>query len=352
MRMKRAGSRKISSAIMIAWLTAAVWTTPAFADAVSPDLLRVEPLQSFNLHPVYVPFMQVLPMSPRLQTGGRTQLSVLGSYGNNFFLDPVDGGSSQVDADLDSEAFCTGILLNRGIGNRFEINAMVYGSFHYGGFMDSLIEGYHGLFGFPNAGRELRDQGRTRFFLENTGGTVLDEEGSLGSAALTVEPRYQLRKEAAWMGGAWDLAAGLPVKLPLTLGRHGLDGTGIDAGVRLFAGCAWRRFNTSGAIGLTYLSRPEFAAADRFSPVVVPFFFSAGWQAGSRLVLLCTVQGSTSPFSLDYDRTDCFNAVVNIGARINCGSAGSIQLSFSEEFFTFAATDIGFNLGWSTYFGI
>ncbi|MGC9312014.1 MAG: DUF3187 family protein [Sediminispirochaetaceae bacterium] len=349
--MRRAGLKKISSAIVIAWLTAAAWTTPAIADEVSPDLIRGEPLQSFNLHPVYMPFMQVLPMSPRLQTGGRMQLSVLGSYGNNFFLDPVDGGSSQVDADLDSEAFCTGILLTAGFGNRFEINAMVYGSYHYGGFLDSVIEGYHGVFGFPNAGRELRDRGRTRFFLENSGGTVLDEDGSLGSAALTVEPRYQLRKEAVWMGGVWDLAAGFPVKLPLTLGRHGLDGTGIDAGVRLFAGCALRRFNVAGAIGLMYLSMPEFAGDDHFSPVVVPFFFSAGWQAGRRLVLLSTVQGSTSPFSLDYDRTDRFTAVVNVGARIRCGSQGSVQLSFSEEFFTFAATDIGFNIGWSTYFG-
>jgi hypothetical protein len=67
--------------------------------------------------------MQVLPMSPRLQTGGRIQLSVLGSYGNN-------------------------------------------------------IEGYHGLFGFPNAGRELRDRGRPRFFLENTSGIMLDEEAA------------------------------------------------------------------------------------------------------------------------------------------------------------------------------
>ncbi|MDY7027587.1 MAG: hypothetical protein SVR04_04745 [Spirochaetota bacterium] len=153
------------------------------------------------------------------------------------------------------------------------------------------------------------------------------------------------------MGGVWDLAAGLPVKLPLTLGRHDLNGTGIDAGARLFAGCALGRFNISGAIGLIYLSRPQFAADDRFSPVAVPFFFSAGWQAGSRLVLLCTVQGSTSPFSLDYDRTDRYTAVVNVGARIRCGSKGSIQLSFSEEFFTFAATDIGFNIGWSTCFG-
>jgi len=345
--MKRAGSRR-RSAVVIAWLTAAVWTFPVLADAVSPDHLRTEPLQAFNLHPVYMPCMQLLPMSPRLQPGGIVQWSVLASYGNNFFLDPVDGGSSLVDADLDSEALSTGIQLKWGIGNRFEFDAMLYGSVHYGGFLDSPIEGYHRLFGFPNAGRELRGQGRTCFFLENNGGIVLDEEGSRGSAALSVEPRYQLRKNAVWMGGTWDLAAGLPVKLPLTIKKHDLDGTGIDAGVRLFAGYALRRVSLSASIGLIYLSRPEFTADDQFSPVAVPFFFSAGWQAGSRLVLLCTVQGTTSPFSLDYDRTDRFTAVVNVGARIRYGSKGALQMSFSEEFLTFASTDIGFNVGWST----
>ncbi len=352
MRINKAGSIKLVSAVSAVWLTAAVLTAPVHADTRSTEPIQIEPLQSFNLHPVYMPCIQLLPMSARLQPDRRIRLSVLESYGNNFFLDPVDGGSSQVAVDLDSEASCTGIILNWGIGNRSEIDAMVYGSYHYGGFLDSVIEGYHGLFGFPNAGRELREQGKTRFFLENSGGVVLDDEGSRGSAALTVEARYQLRKEADWLGGVWDLAAGLPVKLPLTVGLHDLDGTGADAGVRMFAGYALQNVNMSASIGLMYLSRPSFTADDQFSQVAVPFFFSAGWRAGRRLLLLCTVQGSTSPFSLGYDRTDRFTAVVNVGGRMQCGSKGSLQLSFSEEFFTFASSDIGFTIGWSTQFEI
>ena len=313
----------------------------------------VEPLQAFNMHPLYASFIQTLPLSPRVLPAGMIKISLLESYGNNFFLDPENGGSSSVDADLDSEVSYTGFLLQWGAGRRLELDTMIITAFHYGGFLDPLIGGFHALFGFPNAGRELRGDNLTSFYLRNDSGIVLDVDGGvLGTAACVFESRYSFLEKIMKSGSVWDISAGAFVKIPVSASEHPLGDAGIDGGLRFCGGYSRGRYSFSGSAGIIFLSTPDYLEDSGFFPIIFPFHASAAWMLNERITLQCTMQGSTSPFDLGYQRTDNFTAILNSGIRVKMGTGNSLQISFSEEFFNFAATDIGFNIGWSCSRGI
>jgi hypothetical protein len=98
------------------------------------------------------------------------------------------------------------------------------------------------------------------------------------------------------------------------------------------------------------MARPAFLQEEHFTGILIPFDLTIGRSiapgSGRNLSILATISGSTSPFRLGYRRTDSFSATANIGGRIAVSSRDTFQLSFTQEFFTFAATDIGFHLGW------
>jgi len=312
---------------------------------------ELEPLKAFNLHPLYIPFIQLLPQPAATLSSGGFGISILESYGNNFFIDPEDGGSSDVDADLDSEASYTGISFKYGLTPRIELDALLYSIYHFGGIMDPLISSYHGLFGFPNGGRELRDEGLLRFYLKNKTGTVLDEDDKVTAyTAGSFELRYAVLKHIHAAGGNWDLSGGMILKFPITRSDYPIEDGGLDGGLRIYAGYCRNRILLAGSTGFILLSSPEYLSEEFFIPWIIPFDLSAVYPCTDRLDLQLTIQGSTSPFDLGYYRTDRFTAVINIGASVHTDGYGDFAFSFTEEFFTFAATDIGLHFGWNKNF--
>ncbi|MFO7730440.1 MAG: DUF3187 family protein [Spirochaetia bacterium] len=308
-----------------------------------PLSLSAEPLRSHNLHPLYAPFIQLQPMSALISSPRTTELSLLHSYGNNFFLDTEDGGNSEITADLDSEAAYTSIHAQYGLTERLELNLNLTAISHFPGIMDGFLQWYHGVFGFPNADRELRPDYRLSFYLENSKGVIIDEYTPLiALSALQIEARMQL-----YRGTNIDAAVGTAVKLPILLTRHPLNSGGFDGAVRFFAGYRLAPLEFEASIGSAYLSKPAFVRESEFSRIIFPFFFSTEWQLQPRVSALVTINGTSSPFKTGYRRADNFSAVANFGGSFIIDSQNSIQLSMSQEFLTFAATDVAVHFRWT-----
>src|SRR6056297_3587381 len=158
------------------------------AALLGPLSLPAEPLRSHNLHPLYTPFIQLQPLSAEIRPTRTTELSILQSYGNNFFLDTEEGGNSEITADLDSEAAYTSIRAQYGLSERLELNLAFTATSHFPGITDGFLQWYHSVFNFPNADRELRPDYRLSLYLENSKGVIIDEHTPLiALSALQVE---------------------------------------------------------------------------------------------------------------------------------------------------------------------
>jgi len=313
------------------------------AALLAPLSLPAEPLRSHNLHPLYTPFIQLQPMDAAIRATGTREFSFLQSYGNNFFLDTEEGGDSEITTDLDSEAAYASISAQYGLSEGLELNLSLTAVSHFPGIMDGFLQWYHGAFGFPNADRELRPDYRLSFYLENSKGVIIDEYAPLMAlTALQVEARMQL-----YRGTNLDTALGTAVKLPIKLTRHPLNSGGFDGAVRFFAGYRLPPLEFAASIGSAYVSRPDFLRESEFSHLIFPFFFSTEWELQPHISALVTISGTSSPFKTGYRRADNFSAVANLGGGFSIDSQNHLQLSLSQEFFTFAATDVAIHFEWT-----
>jgi hypothetical protein len=264
------------------------------------------------------------------------------SYGNNYFFDPPDGGNAGVSVILDSEASYTTMGITWGIHERAEVNASIQGVAHYPGFLDPALEAYHAFFGFPNAARGSRPQNDIRFFIENRDGIVIDEsEPIVDMTALTLEPRIELLEN---VDGSFMLGLGAALKLPLAAPSIVLTSGRADIALRLFADYTWPTASLSATLGAGYLSQPPYIPEDRFVPWILPFSVSFEWMATDTLSVITTISGNTSPFRLGYERTDRFTAIATMGGAIALREELKLHAGLSEEFFTFAATDVAVHL--------
>ena len=308
-----------------------------------PAAAGADPLHSHNLHPLYAPLIQFQARSAAIRPPNSLELTFLQSYGNNFFLDTAEGGDSDIVAELDSEAASATIAAQWGLVPQIELNVSVTAAAHFPGVLDGFLQWYHGLFGFPNADRELRPDSQLYFYLENSSEVILDERRSLFTlSALQIEPRWLLYSESDTR-----LSVGTPLKLPLRLTEHPLGNGGVDAALRFYFDYDLPPVYFSASLGAAYLSRPAYLPANTFAPLVFPFFLSSEWALRPNNSALLTVSGTTSPFRTGYKRADKFSSTLNFGGRFSLGAADTLQLSMSQEFITFAATDVSLHFEWA-----
>ncbi len=343
----RAGLTKVTSPRRtLAAAVFAVLATAAAAQQPAEDGARSRspqgPLPAHNLHPLYTPFIQLQPH--RAETAGVNAICVFvyQSYGNNYFFDPAEGGEDNVVAILDGEASYTTMGITWGIHDRAEVNASIQAVAHYPGFLDASLEAYHDFFGFPNAARGSRPQNDIRFYFETSDGVVLDDsEPIVDMTALTLEPRLELLEGA---DGAFMLGLGAALKLPIAAPSIVLTNGGTDIALRVFADYTWPTASLSATAGVGYLSQPPYIPEDRFVPWILPFSVSFEWMATDTLSVITTMSGNTSPFRLGYERSDRFTAIATMGGAIALSERLELHAGLSEEFFTFAATDVAVHL--------
>ena len=122
------------------------------------------PFYRKNFYLAHLPVYTFPGMSPRSGKSGESYLTIATTCVNEF-----------VAYDLETEALdYESTILEGGYRYRISDELMVTADIrlisYYGGVFDPVIERFHSLFGFPNAGRELFDQNRLIIDLDNLDG--------------------------------------------------------------------------------------------------------------------------------------------------------------------------------------
>jgi hypothetical protein len=317
-------------------------------------------LSGLNTHPLFLASAQPGFRSSAVLPEGEGLLTLNLSTGNNFIVEELQSNGTTINLELDSEAaaaLVSAALVSAafGTGHGIELNIDLQASVQYGGFMDPLIQGFHGLFGFPDGSRDLREQNQARFVMFYGGERILDSEGIVPlSLHLAVEPRISLFQFYGHEDREFSGALGLWGAVPLTPGSHPLHHSGgigaLQGGLRFYLAGRTESFDLGLSAGAVSAAKPAFLDDELFSPLLLVCDASAAWKAGRGVRLEAVIRGSSSPFSIGYRRTDNLSAVIELGGTMELGKDAVLRFGCIEEFFTFAASDIGFFIGWKKAF--
>ncbi|POR05616.1 hypothetical protein AU468_00105 [Alkalispirochaeta sphaeroplastigenens] len=334
-------------------LPSAAAESPRVVPGESPDVraeMLLAPLVGRNMHPLFLALPPLPARRSALLAAGESEISSAVHWGNNFTMEELQSDRTTVNLELDSEALYSGIAWARGLPGRREVHLGFDISWHFGGAMDPHISNFHHFFGFPDGSREIRSHYQCRMVVFQEDERILDERGPLHPLLhLSGEIRQSLVSHRPLGTGVAHLSLGIVGAQPLPVGEreHPLSSNRPSGAIRLYGGYQRGLWTTEFSTGVAAVSRPAYLTSSQFHPFIVPFDATLGRILGQRASLVVTVSGSTSPFRLGYDRTDRHSATVNVGTRLTLSERDVLQLSFTEEFFTFAATDIGFHLGWN-----
>lgn len=308
--------------------------------AEGSELAITAPPVSGNLYPLYITGPQIVPASALLLSPGTTLLSSSLSYGNSFIVEELRSDGSTINLELDSEAYLLRFKAAFGITDRFELGTELQSSGQYGGFLDPIISGFHHIFGLPDGSRDFRDYNRSRFIIYQGDETLLDLSGPIDPALfVTLEAKLALIK--GWNSAlTLSLWTGMPlIPAPREL-RRVAKTEGMAAAPRILTAVRWGALSFQLGTGLFFQGGDLSFLGE----------LSAAWDAESPFTPVIGISGRSSPYNFGYQLSDAFSATINIGTFIEFLDLGRLQLTFTEEFFTFAAADIGFHIAWSKLF--
>lgn len=298
------------------------------------------PLKTQNAFLPHVFFLQPSSQSARLRPTGEIWLHVAESYANTCVAGILyEDGLEQIIGTVDSEAAYTEIGLTWTAHPRLGVAVRVLHVAHFGGFLDHAIDGFHRAVGIDRGSRSRLPCRQVAMWMPSPNASTFRVDGPLsGLQSATIDLLVPI---ASIENGATAFSVEHSLKMPLV--RSGFRRSGPDFLSRALVHVQALGVAVDAAAGVAYLSKPDAAPPSGFSSWVVPFEISAEYTTPRNLHPTLTIAGMGSPYALGWPRTDRFHARLSLGASVFAAPGLVVQLSVSEEFFTFAATDVAFN---------
>lgn len=185
---------------------------------------------------------------------GRTEMRMQVALASNY----ADRENSRERVILDGETTRFTLAARYGLLPRMEIGIKIPYISHSGGFLDGFLEGYHGLFGFPNGGRDQAPKNRLRYRYRYDGVDKIriDSSGSgIGDLQLTTAfPLFEEKNQGMTLNAALKLPTGDSDQLrgsgstDLSLWLHERIGGAFAAGSWTSYGSAGILFMTAGKV--------------------------------------------------------------------------------------------------------
>ncbi len=327
--------------ILIILLLSAV-TLTAFEHNPAQVSKNKGPLANTNLYPFYLGLMNLHPARARLLDTGESELIIANNYANTFNWDR-DGVADGFQFDMDVENTVFKLDFSIGATRWLELGVEAAYFYQYGGIFDPVIQGFHETFGFANGGRGNVEDNLFNITIRNDKGTwieLTETYGGLGDLALKAKLKIVSNHEKRFY-----LALQPAVKIPVADSEKLLSNGELDYGVNLLVEKAGYNYAFYVNIGWIHFGQPENLDIFDFSPDVFNYMFCWEWMIRGGWSVLIQADGNTSPYVSGHKRLDNHSANVLIGFKVELSDSVMLQVSFSEEFFTFATTDIALQTG-------
>src|SRR5688572_2965393 len=196
------------------------------------------------------------PMGAALPPAGRTELRVDVDWGNDFGLQAESGGRpDNLLFFVDGEHRTFAATVRRGLRGGWAVGARLPVHWRGGGWLDTVIDPFHDLFGFPDSGRSFYDRGRLRVEGRRTDGEALAWTGGEGTGLGALE--LEMAKEVAVSDdGGPAIAVVARALLPTSTGAFREAGRGAGAQAVL-SQTLGRAFDLHAGAGATVLGPRE-----------------------------------------------------------------------------------------------
>ena len=265
------------------------------------------------------------PLPARVPAGGRTDLRLDGDWGNDFGIEADPGGRLEnLVFFVDGEHRTAALTVRHGFGRGWAAGLRVPVHWRGGGTLDSVIDPFHEIFGFPDSGRPLYDRNRLRVAGRTPEGLPFVWMGGAGTGLGSLEAEVVKSVRGGEDGGPAVAFAGR-VQVPV----GGMFGQASGAGAQvLVAQPLGGSFDVHGGFGASALSPATRDGLD-YEQRRLQGFLAFEWRPVPAWSAL--VQWEASGRLVDgIDRFPGFQLSLRLGSKIDLGPRWRIEGGFVE----------------------
>jgi hypothetical protein len=293
-----------------------------------------EPLYSKNLSPVAGLLGLPSLRAAELAAPGGWQFAVHAGIASHFVVD----SNSREAVNLDGETWRLAFDFRYGVAEHWELQLEVPVLSHDGGSLDSLIDGWHDLWGMPDGGRKAvaRDRLDYRYASAAGGFELLDSSGGIGDVSVALN-------RALYRDDSWQLGAGAGYKFASGRERDFLGSGAGDAFAVLRAARAApdSRLSWQGQAGYLRAGRSDLLGSAQERDL---WFAGVGleWAWLDSLSLLLQIDSHSAPLDSSLTALGETALLLTTGARWRFSKDWALDLGFSEDIRVETAPDVTF----------
>jgi len=284
------------------------------------------PLPVRNQHPAQLTVMHLDPVPAQPLRAGAVAGRASFAYTSLFLAGSGHGNS----ITMDGEVLRSSLQARVGLGNGFEFGAELPVLYASGGFLDSFLIDYHGIFGFPDQDRDIAPKNQFNVHADFQGTRVyeLDDGPMLGDLPLSltcgiIAPRL----------GSPGVALRLGAELPTGDADAGAGNGKTDFATGLCASWLFSFATLHAAVQYTFTGTPEHARQAGFEFRDVASANAAiEWPLLDDLAGLVQVEWETSTLrQLDFARAADDQVLLWLGGRLRVDRDLFVELSLGED---------------------
>lgn len=327
----------------------------ALALALAPACLTPDPapivrgpLASRPQHPLGLTFLALRPRRAQTQPAGSTGIGLVATHSSIFEANAGLGDRVVFDGEVSRVA----ARVRHGLTESLDVEVELGLAYATSGFLDSVLDDFHGALFLPDGGRDEAPQDRFDMSIRRLGVVAYElEEDRIGftDVPLIVTGELLDEDEGGWVPG---VAARAAVELPVGSSTRGFGSGGLDWGMGVLAEKSTGRFTWTAAVDWILPDED-----DAFGDVGIDIrnFLQLQGGAEMRWSNRCSLLAQifiTTPLTRDIDLEEINREIVDLGIGVayDVAEASRLFVSFHEDIVAATGPDFGIRVGWTLGF--
>ncbi len=280
------------------------------------------PFDWISQHPLTLTVLQFPAEQAYVLLPGETRIGYRIDLANVFLKE--QSGTALVDIDL--EGLRQTLSYRRGFESGWELGVFVPFQYNSHGFMDGIIESWHGFFGLPNGDRPLFAKKQYNYVVASGNEfKIAGESDEFGIGDIVLTGKYLYKPET---GKSPAIAGRVGLKLPTGDAGAQLGSGGFDFGVNVIAQKTYGRWILYGQTGYIFTGGNDFGLKGND---VIQATFAAEYQRNRRLSWIGQFQRNTNPYFTGADNIDVDTLEMALGWKYLFGRNLLWEGGFSED---------------------